>query len=118
MRKLSKKELMSAILFALSLTITLILYEFKISAVLTLIAVIATVSVLLMFSRYVMRERTAVVDALTNLHPYLNSAYLSITTILMTLTIVQMFSNNLDLWVPLTLGGMVLSKGVGLIYAS
>mgnify|MGYP000452539675 CR=1 FL=1 len=116
-----KNNLLQEISVSVVLIVLLILFlnpfGFWMPPVLLMIMVLGLVVVFALFASFIWRENAR--DEREGLHKMMAGriAFLAGTSVLVIGIIVQSFKHELDLWLVLTLGAMILAKIIGLIYS-
>lgn len=116
-----KNNLIQEIAVSLILIVLLVLFlnpfGFWMPTTLLMMLVLGLVVVFVVFASFVWKENSR--DEREGLHKMMASriAFLAGTAVLVVAIIVQSFKHELDFWLVLTLGIMILAKIIGLIYS-
>jgi len=115
-----KNNLLQEISVSVVLIVLLVLFlnpfDFWMPPVLLMMMVLGLVVVFVLFVSFIWRENSR--DEREGLHKMMAGriAFLAGTSVLVIGIIVQSFKHELDFWLILTLGTMILAKIVGLMY--
>ena len=115
-----KNNFLHEIIVSLVLIVLLILclnpFEFWMPPGLLMMLVLGLVVVFALFASFIWRENSK--DEREGLHKMMAGriAFLAGTAVLVTAIIVQSLRHELDFWLVLTLGTMILAKIIGLLY--
>ncbi len=115
-----KNNLLQEIVVSIVLIVLLVLFlnpfEFWMPPILLMMMVLGFVVVFSVFASFIWRENAR--DEREGLHKMMAGriAFLAGTAILVIAIIVQSFRHELDFWLVLTLGIMILAKIIGLFY--
>lgn len=114
MNQMLKKE--SSFSFGLLVTVFTIvtLYEFRVSSMMILLGIGLCAMLFIGFCKIIWNESPKKPE-LSSMLLISKSVYLLGSGSLLLLTTYQIYTQNLDLWMPLTFGGMILSKAVNYI---
>ena len=110
------QEIIVAVVLIVLLVSFLNPFELWMPPVLLMMMVLGLVVVFALFASFIWKENAR--DEREGLHKMMAGriAFLAGTAVLVTAIIVQSFRHELDLWLVLTLGTMILAKIIGLIY--
>ena len=116
-----KNNFLQEIIVSLVLIVLLVLFlnpfGFWMPTILLMMMVLGLVVVFSVFASFIWRENAK--DEREGLHKMMAGriAFLAGTAVLVAGVIVQSFKHELDFWLVLTLGTMILAKIIGLIYS-